>query len=107
RGAASDLARAFAVARGGAIGLHRFSVAQLAARLAAPVLAARGIAPVSYIGGGAGRGPGARGAALGLHRFSVAQLAARLAAPVLAARGIAPVSYIGGEAVAARATFEA
>ena len=39
------------VARGGAIGLHRFSVAQLAARLAAPVLAARGIAPVSFIGG--------------------------------------------------------
>ena len=51
RGAADDLARAVAVARGGAIGLHRFSVAQLAARLAAPVLAARGIAPVSYIGG--------------------------------------------------------
>ena len=51
RGAADDLARSVAVARGGAIGLHRFSVAQLAARLAAPVLAARGIAPVSYIGG--------------------------------------------------------
>jgi ATP-dependent helicase/nuclease subunit B len=51
RGAADDLARAVALERGGAIGLHRFSVAQLAARLAAPVLAARGIAPVSYIGG--------------------------------------------------------
>jgi len=51
RGAGDDLARAVAVARGGVIGLHRFSVAQLAARLAAPVLAARGIAPVSYIGG--------------------------------------------------------
>jgi RecB family exonuclease len=51
RGAADDLARAVALARGGAIGLHRFSVAQLAARLAAPVLAARGIAPVTYIGG--------------------------------------------------------
>ena len=46
RGAADDLARAVALARGGAIGLHRFSIAQLAARLAAPVLAARGIAPV-------------------------------------------------------------
>ena len=51
RGAADDLARAVALARGGAIGLHRFSIAQLAARLAAPVLAARGIAPVSFIGG--------------------------------------------------------
>jgi ATP-dependent helicase/nuclease subunit B len=51
RGAADDLARAVALDRGGAIGLHRFSIAQLAARLAAPVLAARGIAPVSYIGG--------------------------------------------------------
>ncbi len=51
RGAADDLARSVAVARGGAVGLHRFSVAQLAARLAAPVLAARGIAPVSYLGG--------------------------------------------------------
>ena len=51
RGAADDLARAVAAARGGAIGLHRFSLAQLAARLAAPVLAARGIAPVTFIGG--------------------------------------------------------
>jgi ATP-dependent helicase/nuclease subunit B len=51
RGAADDLARAVALGRGGAIGLHRFSIAQLAARLAAPVLAARGIAPLSYIGG--------------------------------------------------------
>ena len=51
RGAADDLARAVALARGGAIGLHRFSLAQLAARLAAPVLAARGIAPVTFIGG--------------------------------------------------------
>jgi ATP-dependent helicase/nuclease subunit B len=50
RGAADDLARSVAAARGGAIGLHRFSFAQLAARLAAPVLAARGIAPVSFIG---------------------------------------------------------
>jgi ATP-dependent helicase/nuclease subunit B len=51
RGAADDVARAVALERGGAIGLHRFSIAQLAARLAAPVLAARGIAPVSFIGG--------------------------------------------------------
>ena len=50
RGAADDLARAVAIERGGAIGLQRFSLAQLAARLAAPVLAARGLAPVSFIG---------------------------------------------------------
>jgi CRISPR/Cas system-associated exonuclease Cas4 (RecB family) len=50
RGAADDLARTVAAGRGGAIGLHRFSVTQLAARLAAPVLAARGIAPASFIG---------------------------------------------------------
>lgn len=50
RGAADDLARAVAIEGGGAIGLHRFSLAQLAARLAAPVLAARGLAPVSFIG---------------------------------------------------------
>ncbi|MEO7271107.1 MAG: PD-(D/E)XK nuclease family protein [Vicinamibacterales bacterium] len=51
RGAADDVARAVALDRGGAIGLHRFSLAQLAARLAAPIMAARGIAPVSFIGG--------------------------------------------------------
>ena len=50
RGAADDLARAVALARGATVGLHRFSFAQLAARLAAPVLAARGIAPVTLIG---------------------------------------------------------
>ena len=50
RGAADDLARSVAAARGGAIGFHRFSIAQLAARMAAPVLAARGIAPVSSVG---------------------------------------------------------
>jgi ATP-dependent helicase/nuclease subunit B len=50
RGAADDLARAVAEARGGAIGLHRFSFAQLAAHLAAPVLAARGIAPATRMG---------------------------------------------------------
>jgi RecB family exonuclease len=50
RGAADDIARSVALARGGAVGLHRFSFAQLAARLAAPVLAARGVAPVSASG---------------------------------------------------------
>jgi RecB family exonuclease len=50
RGAADDLARAVALERRGAAGFHRFSLAQLAARLAAPVLAARGVAPVTRIG---------------------------------------------------------
>jgi hypothetical protein len=49
RGAADDLARAVARERGGAVGLHRFSFVQLAASLAAPVLAARGIAPATRI----------------------------------------------------------
>jgi ATP-dependent helicase/nuclease subunit B len=50
RGAADDLARAVARSRGATAGLHRFSFAQLAARLAAPVLAARGLAPATMIG---------------------------------------------------------
>jgi ATP-dependent helicase/nuclease subunit B len=50
RGAADDLARDVARSRGATAGLHRFSFAQLAARLAAPVLAARGIAPATLIG---------------------------------------------------------
>ncbi len=50
RGAADDLARDVARSRGATAGLHRFSFAQLAARLAAPVLAARGIAPATMIG---------------------------------------------------------
>ena len=50
RGAADDLARRVAQTRGATAGLHRFSFAQLAARLAAPVLAARGIAPATLIG---------------------------------------------------------
>ena len=50
RGAADDLARTVALSRGATAGLHRFSFAQLAARLAAPVLAARGIAPATLIG---------------------------------------------------------
>jgi ATP-dependent helicase/nuclease subunit B len=50
RGAADDLARSVAQSLGATVGLHRFSFAQLAARLAAPVLAARGLAPVTIIG---------------------------------------------------------
>lgn len=50
RGAADDLARRVAFERGAAAGLHRFSFAQLAAYLAAPVLAVRGIAPATRIG---------------------------------------------------------
>ena len=50
RGAADDLARRIAVGSGVAVGLHRFSFAQLAARLAAPSLASRGIAPLTFMG---------------------------------------------------------
>ncbi len=50
RGAADDLVRRIAATRGATAGLHRFSFGQLAARLAAPVLAARGIAPATMIG---------------------------------------------------------
>jgi ATP-dependent helicase/nuclease subunit B len=50
RGAVDDLARAIAAKAGATIGLHRFSLTQLAARLAAPVLASQGLAPVTYLG---------------------------------------------------------
>ena len=50
RGAVDDLARSIAAAAGATIGLHRFSLTQLAARLAAPILAAQGLAPVTYLG---------------------------------------------------------
>jgi len=50
RGAADDLARSIAASRPATLGLHRFSFTQLAARLAAPVLAARGLAPATYLG---------------------------------------------------------
>jgi ATP-dependent helicase/nuclease subunit B len=50
RGAADDLARVVAASRGATVGLHRYSFAQLAARLAAPVLATRGLAPLTLIG---------------------------------------------------------
>src|SRR3954464_5672543 len=58
RGAADDLVRAVAAVCGAAAGVHRFSFAQLAARLAAPILAARGIAPATVIGAGAGAARG-------------------------------------------------
>ena len=50
RGAADDFARGIAARRGATIGLHRFSLTQLAARVAAPVLAATGVAPSSPLG---------------------------------------------------------
>jgi CRISPR/Cas system-associated exonuclease Cas4 (RecB family) len=50
RGAVDDLSRAIAASSGATIGLHRFSLTQLAARLAAPILAAQGLAPVTYLG---------------------------------------------------------
>jgi len=49
RGAADDLARSIAVTRGATIGLHRFSFTQLAARLAAPILANQQLAPSTYL----------------------------------------------------------
>ena len=50
RGSADDLARSIAAHAGATIGLHRFSLTQLAARLAAPVLAEQELAPVTYLG---------------------------------------------------------
>lgn len=49
REAADDLARSIAVERGATVGLHRFSLAQLAARLAAPILAAERTAASTYL----------------------------------------------------------
>jgi ATP-dependent helicase/nuclease subunit B len=49
RGAADDLARSIARASGGAAGLHRFSFTELAAHLAAPVLAVHGITPATRL----------------------------------------------------------
>jgi ATP-dependent helicase/nuclease subunit B len=51
RGAADDLAREVAVASGATWGLHRFSFTQLAARVAAPALAADGVSPGTTLGG--------------------------------------------------------
>jgi ATP-dependent helicase/nuclease subunit B len=50
RGAVDDLSRRVALETGAAIGLHRFSLPQLAARLAAPILAAEERAPATYLG---------------------------------------------------------
>ena len=50
RGAVDDLARSIAARSGATIGLHRFSLTQLAVRLAAPILAEQGLAPVTYLG---------------------------------------------------------
>jgi ATP-dependent helicase/nuclease subunit B len=54
RGAADDLARSAAAKFGATVGLHRFSLTQLAARLAAPLLAAARLAPASPLGAEAG-----------------------------------------------------
>src|SRR5687767_334136 len=50
RGAADDLARAIARSVGATIGLHRLSLTQLAARLAAPSLAVGGRTPATGLG---------------------------------------------------------
>ena len=50
RGAADDLARSIAIETSATIGLHRFSLTQLAARIAAPVLAADGRTPATALG---------------------------------------------------------
>src|SRR5262245_36005020 len=50
RGGADDLGRSIAGATGATIGLHRFSLTQLAARLAAPILAADGRTPATALG---------------------------------------------------------
>jgi hypothetical protein len=49
RGAADDFARAVARTRPATIGLSRFSLTQVAARIAAPRLAGRGVAPASAL----------------------------------------------------------
>ena len=50
RGAADDLARRVARRRGASIGMSRFSLTQLAARIAASRLAGEGIAPTTTLG---------------------------------------------------------
>jgi ATP-dependent helicase/nuclease subunit B len=50
RGAADDLARRIAMEQGATIGLSRFSLTQLAARVAATGLAGQGIAPSTALG---------------------------------------------------------
>src|SRR5512144_3363304 len=50
RGAADDFARNLALERGATVGLHRFSLGQLAAKIAAQPLAVHGIGPSSALG---------------------------------------------------------
>ncbi|HVH28262.1 MAG TPA: PD-(D/E)XK nuclease family protein [Vicinamibacterales bacterium] len=50
RSAADDFARDLARQRGATFGMHRFSLTQLAARLAAPLLAASRLAPTTPLG---------------------------------------------------------
>ena len=50
RGAADDFVRSIAAASGATIGVHRFSLTQLAARLASPALAADGFSPATWLG---------------------------------------------------------
>jgi RecB family exonuclease len=50
RSAADDFARDLARQRGATFGMHRFSLTQLAARLAAPMLAGRRLAPTTPLG---------------------------------------------------------
>jgi len=50
RGAVDDLARSIASEAGATLGIHRFSVTQLAARLAASSLAGQGLAPSTALG---------------------------------------------------------
>jgi CRISPR/Cas system-associated exonuclease Cas4 (RecB family) len=50
RGAADDFARAIATERGATFGLYRFSLTQLAARLAAPRLARARLSPATALG---------------------------------------------------------
>ncbi len=50
RGAVDDFARSLARDRGATFGLHRFSLTQLAARLAAPILAERGVGAGTDLG---------------------------------------------------------
>jgi hypothetical protein len=51
--AANELARRIAKKKGAAFGWHRLTLPQSAFRIAAPILAARGLTPLSRIGAGA------------------------------------------------------
>ena len=49
REAADDFCRGVAVARGATFGLHRFTLGQLASRIATATLAARGVTPATAL----------------------------------------------------------